>query len=57
MAAGQQAHSAHATALSKSREEVHEVDEPGLSSSADGKGKQGIDRSFEWTGIPKYLSE
>jgi hypothetical protein len=36
---GQQAHSAHATALSKSREQVHEVDEPGLSSSADGKGK------------------
>jgi hypothetical protein len=29
----------------------------GLGSSADGKGEEGIDRSFEWTGIPKYLSE
>jgi hypothetical protein len=24
---------------------------------ADGKGEEGIDRSFEWTGIPKYLGE
>ena len=33
------------------------VNEPGLGSSADGKGEEGIDRSFEWTGIPKYLGE
>ncbi len=30
---------------------------PGLGSSADGKGEEGIDRSFERTGIPKYLGE
>ena len=29
----------------------------GLGSSADGKGEEGIDRSFERTRIPKYLGE
>jgi hypothetical protein len=33
------------------------VNEPGLGSSADGKGEEGIDRSFERTRIPKYLGE
>ena len=33
------------------------VIEPGLGSSADGKGEEGIDRSFERTATPKYLAE
>ncbi len=33
------------------------VNEAGLGSSADGKGEEGIDRSFERAGIPKYLGE
>jgi hypothetical protein len=33
------------------------VSEPGLGSSADGKGKEGIDRSFERTATAKYLGE
>ncbi len=33
------------------------VNEPGLGSSADGKGEDGIDRSFDRTGSPKYLGE
>jgi hypothetical protein len=33
------------------------VSEPGLGSSADGKGEEGIDRSFERTATPKYLGE
>jgi hypothetical protein len=33
------------------------VNEPGLGSLADGKGEDGVDRSFEWTGIPMYLGE
>jgi hypothetical protein len=33
------------------------VNEPGLGSPADGKGEEGIDRSFEWTGILTYLGE
>jgi hypothetical protein len=48
-----------ARASSKSREPTSAmaVNEPGLGSSADGKGEEGIDRSFEWTGIPTYLGE
>ena len=44
---------------SKSREPTSAmaVNESGLGSSADGKGEEGIDRSFERTGIPKYLGE
>ncbi len=58
-AAGPQAHRADARASSKSREPTSAmaVNEPGLGSSADGKGEEGVDRSFEWTGIPKYLGE
>jgi hypothetical protein len=33
------------------------VNEPGLGSSADGKGEEGVDRSFERTGTPVYLGE
>ena len=33
------------------------VNDPGLGSSADGKGEEGIDRSFERTGTPMYLGE
>ncbi len=33
------------------------VNEPVLGSSADGKGEEGIDRSFERTGTPLHLSE
>jgi hypothetical protein len=33
------------------------VNEPGSASSADGKGEEGIDRSFERTGTPMYLGE
>ena len=33
------------------------VNEPGLGSSANGKGEEGIDRSFERTGTPTYLAE
>jgi hypothetical protein len=33
------------------------VNEPGLGSSADGKGEKGIDGSFERTGTPMYLGE
>ena len=33
------------------------VNEPGLGSSADGKGEEGIDRSFERTGTPLHLGE
>ena len=33
------------------------VNEPGLGSSADGKGEEGIDRSFERAGTPVYLGE
>jgi len=59
MASDQQAHRAHATALSKSREltSARAVNEPGLGSPADGKGEEGIDRSFERTATPKYLGE
>jgi hypothetical protein len=31
--------------------------EPDLGSSADRKGEEGIDRSFEWAGTPMYLGE
>ena len=59
MAAGPQAHGVDARASSRSREPASAmaVNDPGLGSSADGKGEEGIDRSFEWTGIPKYLGE
>jgi hypothetical protein len=33
------------------------VNDPGFGSSADGKGEEGIDRSFERTGTPLYLCE
>ena len=58
-AAGPQANRVDARASARSREPASAmaVNEPGLGSSADGKGEKGIDRSFEWTGIPKYLSE
>ena len=36
---------------------VGEVPESGLGSSADGKGEEGIDRSFERTGTPLHLGE
>ena len=45
--------------LTKSREPTSAmaVNEPGLGSSADGKGEEGIDRSFDRAGTPKYLTE
>ncbi len=45
--------------LSKSREPTSAVavNEPGLGSSADGKGEEGIDHSFERTGTPLHLGE
>jgi hypothetical protein len=48
-----------ARASSKSREPTSAmaVNEPGLGSSADGKGKEGVDRSFERAGTPVYLGE
>ena len=33
------------------------VNEPGLGSSADGKGEEGLDRGFERTATPMYLGE
>lgn len=33
------------------------VNDPGLSSSADGQGEKGIDRGFERAGTPLYLGE
>ena len=59
MAAGPQAHRADARASSKSREPTSAmaVNEPGLGSSADGKGEEGIDGSFERTGTPLHLGE
>ena len=33
------------------------VIDPGSDSFADGKGKKGIDRSFEWTRTLVYLAE
>src|SRR5256885_2887400 len=58
-AACPQAHRAGARASSKSREPTSAmaVRESGLGSSADGEGEEGIDRSFERTGILKYLGE
>jgi hypothetical protein len=57
--AGPQAHRTDARASSKSREPTSAiaVNEPGLGSSADDKGEEGIDRSFERTGTPMYLGE
>ncbi len=58
-AAGPQAHRVDARAPSKCREPTSAmaVNEPGLGSSADGKGEKGVDRSFERTGTPMYLGE
>ena len=57
--AGPQAHRVDARASSKCREPTSAmaVNEPGLGSSADGKGEKGIDRSLERTGTPLYLGE
>ena len=50
---------ADARAPSKSREPTSAmaVNKPGLGSSADGKGEEGIDRSFERAGTPLHLGE
>ena len=58
-AAGPQAQRVDARAPSKCREPTSAmaVNEPGLGSSADGKGEEGIDRSFERAGTPVYLGE
>ena len=40
-----------------SRPSAVAVNESGLGSSADGKGEDGIDRSFEGTGAPMHLGE
>ena len=52
-------HRAGARESSKSREPTSAmaVNESGLGSSADGKGEEGIDRSFDRTGIPVHLGE
>ena len=57
--AGPQAHRVDARASSKSREPTSAmaVNEPGLGSSADGKGEKGIDGSLERTGTLLYLGE
>ncbi len=56
---GPQAHRADARASSKSREPTSAmaVNEPGLDSSADGEGEEGIDRSLKRTATPKHLAE
>ena len=58
-AACPQAQRVDARASSKSREPTSAmpVNEPGLGSFADGKGEEGIDRSFEGTGTPMCLGE
>ena len=58
-AACPQAQRVDARASSKSREPTSAmaVNEPGLGSSADGKGEEGVDRSFERAGAPVYLGE
>ena len=59
MAAGPQRivrmHVRHPRAVS--RPSAVAVNESGLGSSADGKGEEGIDRSFERTGAPMHLGE
>ena len=59
MAAGPQTHRVDARASSMGREPTSAmvVNEPGLGSSADGKGKKGIDGSLERTGTPLHLGE
>jgi len=59
MTAGPQAHRVDARASSKSGEPTTAmaVNEPGLGSSADGKGKKGIYGSLERTGTLLYLGE
>ena len=51
--------SVDARASSKSREPTSAmaVNEPGLGSSADGEGEEGVDRSFERTATPMHLGE
>src|ERR1700758_15346 len=58
-AAGPQAQRVDARASSKSREPTSAmaVNEPGLGSSAHGKGEEGIDRSLERTGTPMHLGQ
>jgi hypothetical protein len=58
-AACPQAQRVDARASSKSREPTSAmaVNEPGLGSSADGKGEEGVDRSFERAGAPMHLGE
>ena len=57
--AGPPAHRVDARASSKSREPTSAmaVNEPGLGSSADGKGEKGIDGSLERKGTLLYLGE
>jgi hypothetical protein len=57
--AGPQAHQAAVGASAKGREPTSAMalNEPGLDSSADGKREEGIDRSFDRAGTPKYLTE
>ena len=47
------------TCISKCREPASAVavNEPGSGSSADGKGEEGVDRSFERAGTPLHLGE
>jgi hypothetical protein len=56
---GQEAHRAHATAWSTSREPTSAmaVNESSLGSSADDESEEGIDRSFQRAGIPLHLGE
>jgi hypothetical protein len=56
---GPQAHRVDARPSFKSREPTSAmaVSEPGLASSADGKGEKGIDRSFERTGTLMHLGQ
>jgi len=48
---------AHASSKSGEPISAMAVNGPCLGSSADGKGEEGIDRSFERTGTPMYLGE
>jgi hypothetical protein len=59
MAAGLQEHRVDARASSKCREQTSAmaVNEPGLGSTADGKGEKGIYGSLERTGTLLYLGE
>src|ERR1700740_534916 len=48
---------ARASSTSREPTSAMAVNEPGLGSSADGKGEEGVDRSFERTATPVYLGE